>query len=443
MTDLEQQLTDHLRRRAAAATPRYDLEAIEQGTSLVSLVDLDDRRSRRPTMRTIVGLAAVVALVVAFAGVRIASDRDDPSRVTQDDGGWPHAAHTELFTDLAPGDHVALPPAPIEWIWPMAVWTGTELIVSDGATSGAAFDAANGTWRTIAPAPFAAGGQGSAVWTGTEMIVLGDFELGAVGGFEGAAYDPTSDTWRRLPDAPIGELEVLNPQVVWTGEELVLLGGQYPGPWLAAAVYDPDRDQWRQLADPPYDGILRSPVWTGTSVLAMAYEQGAGGVRRVMVVRYDVDTDTWTTVRDDDYVALIPAIDADGSVHSVLAVPWATGAPLDVLDRDGRVVDTLPAVPVNAERFDRIVLDGPATWVGGEIVLSAHGERPHTVNGLIVGPVRFDSGPSRSWALDPATRRWHQFAGGGSQGVAAGDVLFTWPGEVVAPESFVVHRMNP
>lgn len=54
MTGLEQQLTDHLRRRAAAATPRYDLEAIEQGTDLVSLVDLDDRRRRRrrrPTTR--------------------------------------------------------------------------------------------------------------------------------------------------------------------------------------------------------------------------------------------------------------------------------------------------------------------------------------------------------------------------------------------------------
>ena len=44
MTDLEQQLTDHLRRRAAAATPRYDLEGIEQGT--------DDRRPSSTSMIT-------------------------------------------------------------------------------------------------------------------------------------------------------------------------------------------------------------------------------------------------------------------------------------------------------------------------------------------------------------------------------------------------------
>ena len=72
--------------------------------------------------RTIVGIAAAVALAVALAGVVITSDQhradqDDSPPVTQPDvpvttagEGWPHAAHTELFTDLAPGDDVVLPP---------------------------------------------------------------------------------------------------------------------------------------------------------------------------------------------------------------------------------------------------------------------------------------------------------------------------------------------
>ena len=79
MTELEQQLTDHLRRRADAATPRYDLEGIEQGSGLVSLVDLDDRRPRRPMGRTIVGLAAAVAVVVALAAAVIMSPTDPPA----------------------------------------------------------------------------------------------------------------------------------------------------------------------------------------------------------------------------------------------------------------------------------------------------------------------------------------------------------------------------
>ena len=85
MTDLEQQLTDHLRRRAAAATPRYDLEAIEQGMSLVSLVDLDDHRRRRPLIRAIVGVAAAVTLLAALAMVADTPDRDDSPPVTQPD----------------------------------------------------------------------------------------------------------------------------------------------------------------------------------------------------------------------------------------------------------------------------------------------------------------------------------------------------------------------
>jgi len=74
MTELEQQLTDHLQRRAAAATPRYDLEGIEQHTDLTSLVDLDHRRPRRPMVRTIVGVAAVVALLALVGAFTLLND---------------------------------------------------------------------------------------------------------------------------------------------------------------------------------------------------------------------------------------------------------------------------------------------------------------------------------------------------------------------------------
>jgi hypothetical protein len=77
MTDLEQQLTDHLRRRAAAATPRYDLDGVEQASDLVTLVDLDHHR-RRPRTRRIIGVAAAVALVVGLAALAITS-RTEPS----------------------------------------------------------------------------------------------------------------------------------------------------------------------------------------------------------------------------------------------------------------------------------------------------------------------------------------------------------------------------
>lgn len=83
MTDLEQQLTDHLRRRAAAATPRYDLEGIKQDTNLVSLDDRDDRRSRTPTIR-LLAIAACLLAAVGLAAMVIAARQSvdiDPADV--------------------------------------------------------------------------------------------------------------------------------------------------------------------------------------------------------------------------------------------------------------------------------------------------------------------------------------------------------------------------
>lgn len=81
MTDLEQQLSDHLRERAAAATPHYDLESIEAGLRAYAPVDLEERR-RRPLTLAVAGVAAAVALVVAIA---VLQDGDAPSPVTDQD----------------------------------------------------------------------------------------------------------------------------------------------------------------------------------------------------------------------------------------------------------------------------------------------------------------------------------------------------------------------
>ena len=95
MTDLEQQLTDHLRERAAAATPHYDLEAVEAGLDHYAPVDLDERRRRRLLAAAVVGAAAAVALVVAIAVVREAEDGDAATPVTAPD-------HDPMTTFVSP-----------------------------------------------------------------------------------------------------------------------------------------------------------------------------------------------------------------------------------------------------------------------------------------------------------------------------------------------------
>lgn len=84
MTDLEQQLTDHLRRRAAAAIPRYDLEGIEQSQadaedhdSLASPFPIDAKR-RRGRSR-LLAVVAAASILLALIGALLLLD--DPETV--------------------------------------------------------------------------------------------------------------------------------------------------------------------------------------------------------------------------------------------------------------------------------------------------------------------------------------------------------------------------
>jgi hypothetical protein len=100
MTDLEQQLTEHLRRRAAAATPRYDLEAIQRGASTTGLVELGDRRGRRPVVIAAIGVAAAALLLVALAGVGDPPERDEVTTATEpDDPPLPETAAIRAMVD--------------------------------------------------------------------------------------------------------------------------------------------------------------------------------------------------------------------------------------------------------------------------------------------------------------------------------------------------------
>jgi len=84
MTDLEQQLTEHLHRRASAASPRYDLEGIERASGVVALDDLGDRHPRRPIVRTIGGIAAAVAVLAALTAVVTRSGKEPSADETRE-----------------------------------------------------------------------------------------------------------------------------------------------------------------------------------------------------------------------------------------------------------------------------------------------------------------------------------------------------------------------
>ncbi len=190
----------------------------------------------------------------------------------------------------------------------LSAWTGKELVVWGGfqlrgsltkdtivLDTGAALDPATGAWRPItrSGAP-SLRMHPAGVWTGREWIVFGGQSssgASAAVSDRAYAYDPTTDAWRRLSDegAPSPRW---GSAIAWTGNEVVVFGGNLPGGSGAeqasdGAAYDPATNRWRPLPAAPRDQLgAGSAHWTGSLLLVFA---GTGAV-------LDPAADTWWRV---------------------------------------------------------------------------------------------------------------------------------------------------
>jgi hypothetical protein len=255
--------------------------------------------------------------------------------------GWPlpttpdsDAGTVDLDCDKAPGTWcpTSADGAPLARFAHTAVWTGTEMIVWGGTTerlglppktpgeyldTGARYDPRADRWTSVsgvgAPSPRAAH---SAIWTGAEMIVWGGQgrrENGvpvALG--DGARYDPAMDTWTPVADAPLDGR--LNHVAVWTGEEMIVWGGQGAfgplhdsggGPSLEGvgaygdgARYDPSTDAWTMVATDgaPIPRAHAGAVWTGEEMIVWggAYYEFPTEGTLPDGARYRPADDTWS-----------------------------------------------------------------------------------------------------------------------------------------------------
>jgi hypothetical protein len=142
---------------------------------------------------------------------------------------------------------------------PAAVWTGHEMVVA-GLGFLAALDPGRGTWRRLEdPGDVAARTDVLAVWTGRQVLVLTELD-------DGWSYDPASDRWDELPEPPGSSL---GAAAVWTGTELVVVGGRGRNGRLAgpAQVYTPGSRAWRTTAALPQGRVSPSAVWDGREVI--------------------------------------------------------------------------------------------------------------------------------------------------------------------------------
>ena len=244
-----------------------------------------------------------------------------------------------------------------------AVWTGSRMVVWGGEgivdrvfdsvfwgvdhtyiredlNTGAAFDPASGAWTALSThgAPSPRRGQ-AGVWTGSRMLIqggtqnnrepfIGDYhvELYATNVFhDGASYNPANDTWAPIRSDGTSPAEAF-AQAVWTGNEMVVYGGEYvyyvysydPNyldpyyaywdwvPYPIAYSYNPTNDWWTYRGSPDgtgpnmYGRTHGTLAWTGSEVIAFGGEGRAqvswNHYARADAVAYNMTAGAWRTL---------------------------------------------------------------------------------------------------------------------------------------------------
>lgn len=302
----------------------------------------------------------------------------------------------------------------------IAVWTGSKMIIWGGCCSndledprfhdGAAYDPARDSWARIAPAPFVLS-PAVATWTGTQMLVWGVTPEGP----RGASYDPASDIWNRMADAPVdGYFESYTG--VWTGRQWLVWG--FGGAANEGAAYEPTSDTWKPLAQFPFDPrIGHQAVWTGSQMVVM------GGSAPVLdfpgladAASYDPATDRWARIAPWP----LPPRDAPNAVWTGREVlvwggrkgaQWfADGAAYDPARNTWR---PLAAAPLSAR------VPGAFLWTGKVL--------------LVLGGIRNTDYFSDGAAYDPVIDRWRPvapvpFKAAGPASVWSGTEALVWGG---------------
>ena len=383
------------------------------------------------------------AVVIALSACTGDTGDSGPSNDSQPRGAETSSTTTAPPTSATepqqdPSGWRSIAPAPIEGRSAAgAVWSGEEMIVWGGGrrgtnpepgeqSDGAAYDPATDSWRILAPAPEGVlGFPEASVWTGDAALFwVGNSPDGPAAG---ALYDPESDSWERIPDGPLGPRE--GAASVWTGSELVLIGGT-TGDQLArpvAAAFDPSEGSWRQLAalDDLF-GLSAGAVWTGDEVLMvgglyLCPELGSVCTdSRPIMLSLDVASDAVTEID----VSGTPAED-----RIVGLVGWAGSE---------AILRTYENPAVGVKRFD----PGSSVWRDGPSSLcEVETEAPHQ-SVFLDDRLAVPCGSSRLQIYDADSDTWGISESGpsplharvSSAIVWTGTELIVWGGQQADPE---------
>src|SRR5439155_10225129 len=165
--------------------------------------------------------------------------------------------------------------------------------------SGGCMDAWGATSTVNAPT---ARGSHTAVWTGSEMIVWGGR---STGGYlnTGGRYNPSTDSWVATTTTGAPAARYLHT-AVWTGSEMIVWGGSdninVTTVFNTGGRYNPSTNSWTATSttDAPEARAVHTAVWTGSEMIVW------GGFFRDLIPplferylntggKYNPATDSW------------------------------------------------------------------------------------------------------------------------------------------------------
>jgi hypothetical protein len=111
-------------------------------------------------------------------------------------------------------------------VFDTAVWDGTEVIAFRGAGGVWAINPATGVKRDIFDSPVTDGSACTSVWSGIEMIIW--CTRTSTDQSWVVRYDPLLDTWTTADPPQPNVFSPEGPSAVWTGQQMLLWGGDVP-----------------------------------------------------------------------------------------------------------------------------------------------------------------------------------------------------------------------
>lgn len=157
-------------------------------------------------------------------------------------------------------------------------------------------------WTALKASPLGVRYSPILVWTGGELIELGGLRKNITPA-SGAAYDPVTRRWRRIAQVH-GNVGFANAVTAWTGRQLFVTNGQTASCRAGqprsdclpqAGLYDPAANRWSTTLLPrQLDGLApMAAVWTGSHIVLAADNTNRG---RLGVASYDPATGRWKVI---------------------------------------------------------------------------------------------------------------------------------------------------